>query len=213
MAKSSSSWEKGQSGNPSGRPKHIRQIANMLITYGMEQDESTDESRFDLIADMIWGTLLSGAISFKSGKTLEIIAREWIDLVKWMAKHVDGSLKPVDPAPADDSSGGNGGGSRDLPLSDWDMDYTMLPDGIDPLLNAPVESPVEHSTDALPQLDSYLSKFSAPDLDPIRPYVKPEVPHQVSNPDLIRELLLKARAQRLAKSKSGGTNASAGFPL
>jgi hypothetical protein len=92
-------WVKGVSGNSKGRPTSERALAKVLRATG-EHDSYGDISNKALLARMIWEGLAWGKITFAGGKTLELTAREWLDMVKWVHAHVDGVVRPEPPEQA-----------------------------------------------------------------------------------------------------------------
>jgi uncharacterized protein DUF5681 len=82
-------WQKGQSGNPSGRP--ARPLSQALRALG-EHDSFGDISNRQLVARLVWQALVCGSIPLVGGRTLELSVKEWLDLVKWLHQHVDGSI-------------------------------------------------------------------------------------------------------------------------
>jgi hypothetical protein len=82
-------WQKGQSGNPTGRP--ARPLSQMLRTLS-EHDSFGDITNRQLLARLVWQALICGEIPLVGGRTLELNIKEWLDLVKWLHQHVDGSL-------------------------------------------------------------------------------------------------------------------------
>src|SRR5579859_669096 len=88
MAKNSSSFQPGKSGNPSGRPKGVRTLARLIDAIG---DESCPEAAEDFRTATIrklWEAAATGTVSI--GETAQQLkAGEWIRLVQWMVDHMD----------------------------------------------------------------------------------------------------------------------------
>jgi hypothetical protein len=86
-------WRKGESGNKTGRPPKGRALAQVLRQTG-EFDSYGDLTNQQLLAQMVWEGLAMGTITFSSGRTLELNVKEWLELVKWVHAHVDGTYRP-----------------------------------------------------------------------------------------------------------------------
>jgi hypothetical protein len=94
-------WQKGQSGNPKGRPRSERALANALREVG-ERDSFGDLPNKAFMARLVWQAIATGQITLVGERTLTLTAKEWLDLVKWLNLHVDGSIHTQDvPTAAD----------------------------------------------------------------------------------------------------------------
>jgi hypothetical protein len=85
-------WQKGQSGNPRGRPRNERALANVLRETG-EHDSFGDLPNKTFMARLVWQAIATGQISLVGDRTLTLSIKEWLDLVKWLSTHVDGSFR------------------------------------------------------------------------------------------------------------------------
>src|SRR5262249_204251 len=94
-------WRKGESGNKAGRPSKGRILAQALRETAAH-DRYGDLSNQQLIARMVWEGLAMGTITFSNDRTLELNVKEWLELVKWVHAHVDGSYRPEPEETADD---------------------------------------------------------------------------------------------------------------
>lgn len=88
-------WVKGQSGNPNGKPPKIRTwAANLerasrkgLLYHGKRI------SRKRLVAELFMQLITTGECEMPDGKRLQLDAKDWIDLAKFVHIHVDGPAK------------------------------------------------------------------------------------------------------------------------
>jgi hypothetical protein len=95
MAQTNTSWRNGQSGNPKGRPPmRTRPLATALREIGAEQ--TADQENRTTVALLVWKALRTGNLELDSGKRIDLTAKEWLELVKWVHHHVDGGLKHKD---------------------------------------------------------------------------------------------------------------------
>lgn len=84
-------WTKGQSGNPKGRPPQRRSLA-AILQQAAEYDTFGALENRELLAQHIWEGMASGTVHLAGGKIYELTQREWLDLVKWVHTHLDGTL-------------------------------------------------------------------------------------------------------------------------
>jgi hypothetical protein len=169
---------------------------------------------------MVWTALRTGIIPFESASAApaSLSAKQWIDLVLWVSKHIDGGLRPADSAPTSSTStrGGDSDSSGvDDNMPTFTLTETTAVDRSDPLVDADstVASPQDEAaatdpTDALPELNAYLAQIAADSAAaaPIRPHIPIPAPAQVSNPELAYRLLMQAREARLAKQGQGSSS-------
>jgi len=111
-------WEKGQSGNPSGRPKKMRALTEILERAGGKTVQHGDRrlARRRLIAEMAWEAATTGVVTFPDGKRLEVGANDWFDVLKWIYQHIDG------PAKTQMELTGSGGGPLVIAIGGVDLD-------------------------------------------------------------------------------------------
>jgi len=92
MAQSTTTWRNGQSGNPKGRPPmRARPLATVLREIGAK--ENAERENRTAVATLIWGALRTGRLALDNDKQLDLTAKEWLDLVKWVHLHIDGGLE------------------------------------------------------------------------------------------------------------------------
>jgi len=87
-------WEKGQSGNPAGRPKKNRALTEILTKAGNKTipvgKETRKTARKRVIADLLWELAATGGATMPDGTYLELEPKDWLGVVKWIYGHIDG---------------------------------------------------------------------------------------------------------------------------
>lgn len=86
-------WEKGKSGNPTGRPQKNRAWTAILEKAGnkrIEVENGKSVTRKELMADLIMQGITSGRITFPDKTKIELTPREWLDLLWKAYGQVDG---------------------------------------------------------------------------------------------------------------------------
>ncbi|MBX3084814.1 MAG: hypothetical protein KF716_24480 [Anaerolineae bacterium] len=95
MAQTATSWRTGKSGNPNGRPPmRTRPLATALREIGAES--VAERENRTAVASLVWRALRTGKLELDSGTQLQLTAKEWLDLLKWVHQHVDGGLNRKD---------------------------------------------------------------------------------------------------------------------
>jgi hypothetical protein len=94
----STTWKKGQSGNPKGRPPKSRALTEILQRAAETTIEvpgqSKKRARQQLVAEHVWQALATGEIKFPDGRTLQIqTVDEFMHLAKFVYSHIDGPPK------------------------------------------------------------------------------------------------------------------------
>jgi hypothetical protein len=84
-------FSKGKSGNPAGRPRGKRSLANTLLDAS-ERKDFCPLTNGQMLSRHIWQGLLFGEIDMGRDRAYKLTAREWMDLVKWTHQHVDGTV-------------------------------------------------------------------------------------------------------------------------
>jgi hypothetical protein len=107
MARSSTSFKPGQSGNPNGRPKKSRALTEILEKAGNATIEDADGKRRGgkrIVARLVWEGISTGEVSFPGGKRLKLSPADWFDLLKWVYAQVDGPPKHLVDVTTNDES-------------------------------------------------------------------------------------------------------------
>jgi hypothetical protein len=98
MARTKTTWAKGKSGNPKGRPAKGRALTEILERAAAETIEVPGQkkrrARQQLVAEHVWTALATGKITFPDGDTLQIqTVEEFMHLAKFVYTHIDGPPK------------------------------------------------------------------------------------------------------------------------
>lgn len=100
MARNQTTWEKGQSGNPRGRPPKARALTAILERAGaktvtIKQADGTERKlpgrRF--IALAMWELATTGKVTLPSGVSWMVEPQDWLETVKWLYSHIDGPAR------------------------------------------------------------------------------------------------------------------------
>ncbi len=88
-------FQKGQSGNPNGRPPKSRALTEILERGGSKTVEIDGKhvSGKRLVSMYIWELATTGKVQFEGRELRVSSVREWADIVKWIYSHIDGPPK------------------------------------------------------------------------------------------------------------------------
>ena len=93
MATSETTWQKGKSGNPRGRPKKSRALTALLEKYGGKRLPDSTEVARTAFARHVWEGLTCGQIKFDDGRVIGLDASDYISLAKMVLTQIDGAPK------------------------------------------------------------------------------------------------------------------------
>lgn len=108
MAKSSTSFKPGMSGNPKGRPPKSRALSELLakgagIKIAIPPDDPQAEmDAKDVFVQHVWEAVTMGRITFPDGRTLTLDAVDFSTFARLLLNQIDGPP----PAAVDVTSGG-----------------------------------------------------------------------------------------------------------
>lgn len=94
MSVSSTTWSKGQSGNPNGRPPKNRALTTILEKAGGRKKVYSAVAPKRLVAELLWQAASTGEVTFP-GETdaVKLDIEDWIGVVKFIYQHIDGPPK------------------------------------------------------------------------------------------------------------------------
>lgn len=97
-------YQKGQTGNPNGRPPKSRALTEILSKAGSTSVQVGDQKIAGrlFLARLLWQGVTTGTIQFPDGTKIELAANDWRAMVEFLYKHIDGPP----PAALDITSGG-----------------------------------------------------------------------------------------------------------
>lgn len=101
-------WQKGQSGNPRGRPKKPRQLTTQLersLSRNITLSDGTHINGKRYVASIVRQALTTGEVTLASGKKMDLSPDDIIALMRWAFAQIDG------PPPAKHELTGADGGA------------------------------------------------------------------------------------------------------
>lgn len=94
MAASRTSFPKGKSGNPKGRPPKSRALTEILASAGKSTRivrDGKEVSAQQIVAQNLWTVLATGRVQLDNGNVLAVAdATEWLNIAKFMFGQIDG---------------------------------------------------------------------------------------------------------------------------
>jgi len=85
-------YKKGETGNPNGRPPKSRALTEILRKAGAKT-VNADGLRLSsrrLLARLLWDGITTGTVKFPDGTKFELGAGDWLAMVQFLYKHIDG---------------------------------------------------------------------------------------------------------------------------
>ncbi len=109
-------WQKGQSGNPNGRPPRGRALTELLQLAGEELVVYEGERLpgKQVMASLLWQLATTGSAKLASGRKLTVGSATWLEVIKFIYGQVDG------PPP------------KDVNVSSEGTPITLVVGGLDP---------------------------------------------------------------------------------
>ena len=92
MPKSNTTWKKGQSGNPHGRPTRARALTTAICDEIEAQfrEKGVDLPGNRLLAKVLVKILHDGEVVLPGGTKLEVSGKDYLDFAKWLVNQIDG---------------------------------------------------------------------------------------------------------------------------
>jgi hypothetical protein len=89
MARSSTTWQPGQSGNIKGPP--ARPLAEILRRVGGRKNKENHKPNRQILGELMWQLATEGRVTFPDGTYIDAEKiPEWFDAAKFIFSHIDG---------------------------------------------------------------------------------------------------------------------------
>ena len=98
-------YQKGQSGNPNGRPPKSRALTEILSKAGAKSTTDASGMKMSgrrLLARLLWEGITSSSVTFPNGVKFDLSPSDWLALTQFLYRHIDGPP----PQALDVTSGG-----------------------------------------------------------------------------------------------------------
>lgn len=93
MPKTATTWQKGTSGNPNGRPPKNRTLTAILERAGNAKVGVDEVAAKKIVADLLWEAASTGRVIFPNGTEKWLDIQEWTGVVRFIYQHIDGPPK------------------------------------------------------------------------------------------------------------------------
>lgn len=98
-------FQRGQSGNPKGRPPKSRVLTEILEVAGRKKMPVAGGDIIEqrkVVAALLWDVATNGEAILPNGDKLSFAPRDWLEVVKFIYTQIDGPVKAQPPLDTDE---------------------------------------------------------------------------------------------------------------